>query len=129
MRTRRRSVIKATSFRIKSTAAAPKIEASPRILKILPASGESICGRVLAMVNAPVNYRDAPLCRWPSNLIRCGFICVSAGRSPHWPDSPRSRDRAPLADAAVIYIDALMVKVRDGGMVQNKAAYLAVGVA
>ena len=29
---------------------------------------------------------------------------------------------------AVIYIDALVVKVRDGGMVQNKAAYLAVGV-
>jgi putative transposase len=29
---------------------------------------------------------------------------------------------------AIIYIDALVVKVRDGGMVQNKAAYLAVGV-
>ena len=29
---------------------------------------------------------------------------------------------------AVIYIDALVVKVRDGGMVRNKAAYLAVGV-
>jgi putative transposase len=28
---------------------------------------------------------------------------------------------------AIIYIDALVVKVRDGGMVQNKAAYLAVG--
>ena len=30
---------------------------------------------------------------------------------------------------AIVYIDALVVKVRDGGMVQNKAAYLAVGVA
>lgn len=29
---------------------------------------------------------------------------------------------------AIIYIDALVVKVRDGGRVQNKAAYLAVGV-
>ena len=29
---------------------------------------------------------------------------------------------------AIIYIDALVVKVRDGGMVRNKAAYLAVGV-
>jgi putative transposase len=29
---------------------------------------------------------------------------------------------------AVIYIDALVVKVRDGGMVRSKAAYLAVGV-
>jgi len=29
---------------------------------------------------------------------------------------------------AIIYIDALVVKVRDGGMVHNKAAYLAVGV-
>jgi len=29
---------------------------------------------------------------------------------------------------AIIYIDALVVKVRDGGMVANKAAYLAVGV-
>lgn len=29
---------------------------------------------------------------------------------------------------AIIYIDALVVKVRDGGMVQNKPAYLAVGV-
>ena len=29
---------------------------------------------------------------------------------------------------AIIYIDALVLKVRDGGMVQNKAAYLAVGV-
>jgi putative transposase len=29
---------------------------------------------------------------------------------------------------AIIYIDALVVKVRDGGMVQNKAAYPAVGV-
>jgi putative transposase len=29
---------------------------------------------------------------------------------------------------AIIYIDALVVKVRDGGMVQNKAACLAVGV-
>jgi putative transposase len=29
---------------------------------------------------------------------------------------------------AIVYIDALVVKVRDGGMVQNKAAYLAVGV-
>lgn len=29
---------------------------------------------------------------------------------------------------AIIYIDALVVKVRDGGLVQNKAAYLAVGV-
>jgi putative transposase len=29
---------------------------------------------------------------------------------------------------AIMYIDALVVKVRDGGMVQNKAAYLAVGV-
>jgi putative transposase len=29
---------------------------------------------------------------------------------------------------AIIYIDALVVKVRDGGMVTNKAAYLAVGV-
>ena len=29
---------------------------------------------------------------------------------------------------AIIYIDALVVKVRDGGMVQNKAAYLAIGV-
>ncbi len=29
---------------------------------------------------------------------------------------------------AIIYIDALVVKVRDGGMVQNRAAYLAVGV-
>jgi putative transposase len=29
---------------------------------------------------------------------------------------------------AIIYIDALVVKVRDGGMVQTKAAYLAVGV-
>jgi putative transposase len=30
---------------------------------------------------------------------------------------------------AILYIDALVVKVRDGGMVQNKAAHLAVGVA
>jgi putative transposase len=29
---------------------------------------------------------------------------------------------------AIIYIDALVVKVRDGGMVHNKAAYLAIGV-
>ncbi len=29
---------------------------------------------------------------------------------------------------AILYIDALVVKVRDGGMVQNKAAHLAVGV-
>ncbi len=29
---------------------------------------------------------------------------------------------------AIIYIDALVLKVRDGGMVRNKAAYLAVGV-
>jgi hypothetical protein len=29
---------------------------------------------------------------------------------------------------AIIYVDALAVKVRDGGMVQNKAAYLAVSV-
>jgi putative transposase len=29
---------------------------------------------------------------------------------------------------AIIYIDALVVKVRDGGIVRNKAAYLAVGV-
>lgn len=29
---------------------------------------------------------------------------------------------------AILYIDAIVLKVRDGGMVQNKAAYLAVGV-
>jgi putative transposase len=29
---------------------------------------------------------------------------------------------------AIVYIDALIVKVRDGGMVHNKAAYLAIGV-
>lgn len=29
---------------------------------------------------------------------------------------------------AIVYIDALMVKVRDGGLVHNKAAYLAIGV-
>jgi putative transposase len=29
---------------------------------------------------------------------------------------------------AILYIDALVVKVRDGGMVHNKAAYLAIGV-
>jgi putative transposase len=29
---------------------------------------------------------------------------------------------------AIIYIDALIVKVRDGGMVHNKAAYLVIGV-
>jgi putative transposase len=28
----------------------------------------------------------------------------------------------------VIYVDALVVKVQNGGMVQNKAAYLPVGV-
>ena len=37
---------------------------------------------------------------------------------------------APKLDALypVIYLDAIMVKVRDGGHVRNKAAHIAVGV-
>jgi putative transposase len=47
---------------------------------------------------------------------------VVAGEIVAWQTRPLD------AFYAIIYIDALVVKVRDGGMVQNKAAYLAVGV-
>ena len=38
----------------------------------------------------------------------------------------QSRPLEPLY--AVVYLDALVVKVRDGGVVQNRSAYLAIGV-
>ena len=44
-------------------------------------------------------------------------------------DELRAWQGRPLeAINAVVYLDALVVKVRDGGTVQNKAAYLAIGV-
>jgi putative transposase len=44
-------------------------------------------------------------------------------------DELRAWQGRPLeAIYAVVYLDALVVKVRDGGTVQNKAAYLAIGV-
>ena len=47
---------------------------------------------------------------------------VSAMRSRRWQTRPLD------SFYAILYIDALMVKVRDGGSVDNKAAYLVTGV-
>jgi hypothetical protein len=68
--------------------------------------------------------------RHPSSPRRNLRVSVDAdliSRVTDSDDELKAWQHRPL-DALVVYLDALVVKIRDKGVVQNKAVYIAVGV-